>query len=222
MKRKRSDPPLVSFAARFDLRKAFDLASARAAMPQGEGEGEGGGGDDNPTEEELVKNPKMKKLSEEAGRYRTLLRQQEARAQELEAQLNGSKTVGEVNAQLKQQLESAQAIIKNLSIRQAFEKAAREEGIGDVDAAFLLAADNLRDVSFDDKNIADAVQVKSALKKVVDRHPSVLGTKDLQASGRPANGKLEPSSRAALEAKFPALRRRAAESGPFTPTVSGS
>lgn len=165
--------------------------------------------DDEPTEEELVKHPRLKKLSEEAKRHRLAAKAEKDRADAAEAALAAASGKGNDEQ------------VRQLRIELAATKAnlARPEPFKDLDAALALL--DLGGIQVDDDG--NVVGVDQALDFVARKYPYMVddsgGTTtdrpspaDLpdRPSGRMTNGpKKQPGyDRALLEKRFPALRSR--------------
>ena len=180
-----------------DFRNSFppadydaDLAAESDPAPQGDetdsGEGSPDGSAADTSETEPVKNPELKRLSNEAAAHRI-------RAKKAE-----------------EALTTATATIQELRIHNAFMRAALPL-IDDLDAAWKLADHSLVKIDDDgnvtgmDTMITAALQMYPYLERVVDTMPEPI------SGGAPTNGRRNNpnvANAAILEKKFPALRRR--------------
>lgn len=152
-----------------------------------------------PTEEEL-RNPQVKRLSDQAARYRTSAKAEKERADAAEAKAN-----------------QATEAMRTLALRTGFNEAARKAAVEDVDAAWKLAADEVKGLTFAEDGAVDDRRLHDIVRTVTRRHPGLLDTPDeggaenLLPSGRPTNGRRrtgDAGTAAALAKKFPALRRK--------------
>lgn len=205
----------------FDLRQAFAAIGSRA----GSSAGEGGEADSAPPagspppanagaeedgadlgtqlSEEEIKSPRIKQLSDEAGRYRHTAKAEKERADGAEERAN--------------ELETA---LREAHMFNAFLLASNGQ-VADADAAWKLAEksevtiDDDGKVSGMDEVVAATLQRYPYLSPKPVEEPGSLADKfpALQPSGRQTNGKAKPKdglNRRALESKFPALGRRGA------------
>jgi hypothetical protein len=193
-----------------DLRGAFTTAPAWApddeppAQPTpspddsapddvaGEGAGQGSG------EGEPPENPELKKLHDEAARHRVRAKDAEAKADALADQ------------------------VRTLTIRLAFNALASDANLTDLDAAWKLAAGDLRAVEVGEDGTVDTDRLGQIVAHVAERYPYLAAAPTPATattdsfppglpSGRPTNTRRrDPSdlSVGQLEAKFPALARR--------------
>jgi hypothetical protein len=166
-------------------------------------EGEGAEGDGG--EDEEIKNPRIKELSEEAARHRLNAKAEKERA-DTEAELAALNAAGD------------EETVRALRIELAWVKAnlARPEPFRDVEAAMKMV--DLGAVQVDDTGAVTGLD--EAMAYVAKKYPYMVNdaattrptydTPDTP-SGRPDNGRKEGDretlSRANLEKKFPALRR---------------
>lgn len=205
-----------------DLRDAFARHLGRTFwMPDDADEGEGeqtddhdeeqGDGDGNQEEEageagegageEDGEAEHRRKLSQEAKKWRRKFREAEARAKELEGT---TPTKDEV---------------RSLTLRLAFERAARTVHLEDLDAAWKLAEDDLKLVDVHDDGTVDTDRLGDVVAHVAHRYPYLVEEEETASegydpppslpSGRPMNGRKRIKSQLdaeALAAKFPALR----------------
>ncbi len=201
----------------YDLRAAFARHYFRMSADEddsaaGEDEGEGTDNDDNDNDNQDVDNPRLKQLSDEAGKYRRKMKEWRKRAEEAEAK------VGDANAG---------ETVRTLRLELAFERLATRAKITDFEAAWRLVEDDLKAVNINDDGVVDAERMQQIVDHVVERYPylrddyapakdsdgdppsSPSGTSS-GASGRPVNGRRRSDAGAdfgALARKFPALRR---------------
>lgn len=210
----------------YDLTTAFDLVRSFAPAPvsSSAGEEEGGAegsegshdsessaqavGDEAAGEghdqDEDVKDPDKKKLSEEAAKWRHKFREAEDRIKKLE-DAHGA--------------EALQASNRELRLRLAFERAGRD--FKDMEAAWLLAQEELATVKFGDDGTPDASRISEIVGRVGSKYPYLVEAADAQpdpssspsgagaSSGSPMNGKRKSDSGTSaqiLQKKFPALR----------------
>jgi hypothetical protein len=189
-----------------DVRPATQPAAAEGAGPAGVEEEVAPPGSPSPPAEnaddkdaddgEDVRNPELKKLHDEAARYRTSAKAEKERA------------------------DAAAEALRAARIENAFLRAAVGK-VTDTDAAFKLA--DTTDLTIDDDgNVTD---VDDVVAEVVERYPylrpevtddDLIYGEDVpptQPSGRSTNYKRTSDdgsgNRAVLESKFPALRGRA-------------
>lgn len=159
--------------------------------------GEGGQGED--TESDDVDNPRIKKLSEEASKWRRQLRAAEDRIKQLE-DVHGSEALTAEN--------------QTLRLRLAFERIGSD--FADVEAAWKLAQDDLTTVTFGDDGTPDINRVSEIVGHVAKQYPYLVAADEPEptpppsgASGRPMNSKRKvetgPTDKQ-LAVKFPALR----------------
>lgn len=180
----------------YDLRLAFSDSLPRSCRPVGEGEGGEGDLGTQLTEEEL-RNPVLKKLHDEAARYRVAARDSRQRLEEET-----------------RRREKAEASFRYVALRSTFDRVAHQAQVPDLEAAWQLALGDLKDLVVEDDGRVDEKAVARALEAVAERHPTIIKPKTggfpLEPSGRPANGPRRTDNRdlAFLESKFPALRRR--------------
>lgn len=206
----------------FDLRPAFAaalglLAAAPAddedtgpspaaddgpVVPAGDAAGEGD--DDEDTTDDDADNPRIKELSDEAGKWRRKLRQAEKRIAELE---DG-------------QASDLQDENRTLRLRLAWERATAGK-LKDIDAAWKLAEDALKAVEVKDGEV-DIERLGEIVAHVIDRYPYLVEAdkpaNDTPSSPWPDGGadtgkppKKKPgqgTDRATLAKKYPALRGR--------------
>lgn len=159
----------------------------------GEGEGQGSGDDESPA------NPELKKLHDEAARHRVRAKDAESKVESLTEQ------------------------VRALTLRLAFNGLAGEADLTDLDAAWKLAADDLRAVEVGEDGTVDTDRLGQIVKHVAERYPyltsspppaTTTGTDAFpptEPSGRSTHGKRIPTGdldTARLEVKFPALRRK--------------
>lgn len=158
------------------------------------GEGEGQGSDEG----EPPDNPELKKLHDEAARHRVRVKDAEAKVEGLTEQ------------------------VRTLTLRLAFNGLAGDAELTDLDAAWKLAADDLRAVEVAEDGTVDTSRLGQIVQHVADRYPYLTSSPPpatttstdafppTEPSGRSTNGRRHRSdpSMALLEAKFPALRRR--------------
>ena len=227
----------------FDLRAAFALALGTTAgapddppSPPAAGAGSFDDGEPGDTtagtvvghaeeegedDQEAIKNPRMKELSDEAAKYRRQRREAVERAEAAE------KRIKELEAEggLKQQVATLTDDNRSLRLRLVFERAASIVGCKDMDAAWKLAAEGLAAVDVKDDTV-DENKVGEIVTHLTERHPYFFAWDDEQdtgtadkkdafpqeASGRPMNGKRHTSDSttdtAVLAKRFPALHRR--------------
>ena len=159
----------------------------------GEGEGQGSGDDEPPA------NPELKKLHDEAARHRVRAKDAEAKVESLTGQ------------------------VRTLTLRLAFNDLAGEADLTDLDAAWKLAADDLRAVEVGEDGKVDTDRLSQIVQHVAQRYPYLTSSPPpatatstdafppTEPSGRSTNGKRQHTAdptAAVLEAKFPALGRR--------------
>jgi hypothetical protein len=196
----------------FDLRLAWPTF-APAGRPEGEA-GEGGADEDTddlePLTEDEVKNPRLKKLSDEAAKRRNQAKAEKERADAAEARLKEFE--GQANTEtLLGQLREGQ--MENAFLKMAFGK------VADVDAAWKLA--DKAGVTITNEGTVEGLD--EVLAKVLEKHPYLTPKPAEQVdkeladrfpaltpSGRPNNGRKNDKDAvdySVLEKKFPALRR---------------
>jgi hypothetical protein len=158
----------------------------------GEGDGQGSGTGEPP------ENPELKKLHDEAARHRVRAKDAEAKADALADQ------------------------VRTLTIRLAFNTLAGDANLTDLDAAWKLAADDLRAVQVGEDGTVDTDRLGQIVAHVAERYPYLTTAPapaktptdafpPSLASGRPTNTRKRDRSHldaGYLEAKFPALARR--------------
>lgn len=197
--------------ATYDLRGAFAAVAAWApdddpAEPAPDPSPDDA--DDAPTdvagegegqESEAPDNPELKKVHDEAARHRVRAKNAEAKAEALADQ------------------------VRTLTLRIAFNGLAGNASLTDLDAAWKLAADDLRAVEVAEDGTVDSQRLGQIVAYVAERYPYLAAaapparTTDpdvfpqTQPSGRPTNGRRLQGSGLdvnRLEAKYPALARR--------------
>lgn len=167
-----------------------------AAPPAGDVAGEG---DQEPAPEADTgrpDNPGLKKLHDEAARNRVRAKDAEAKVTVLTDQ------------------------VRSLHLRLAFNAAATDATITDTEAAWKLAADDLRAVDVAEDGTVDATRLGQILTHVADRYPYLAAAPATTAtasgfppagpSGRQTNGKRNDTrvlDEQRLISKFPALGR---------------
>lgn len=194
-------------------------------------EGEDGDGDaSGSTEQDDVKDPEKKRLSDEAAKWRKKFRDEQKRRRDAEKQgkkdddTDGAEeleTLRQQNAELLQRLRDSE-------VKSTFSDAAADLGVDPkkMKAARLLLKEHEED--FIEDGVVDADELRSALEEVVRENPYLKAEakKDedddddeddsdkakgqKQPSGRQTNGKKKQSGgldRETLAQKFPALRR---------------
>lgn len=139
-------------------------------------------------------NPEAKRLSDEAARYRHRAKDAEAKVDDLTGQ------------------------VRTLTLRLAFTTAAHAANLTDTDAAWKLAADDLRVLDVADDGTVDTDRLTQIVDHVTNRYPYLATTPAPAAADQfppprtPGDagrrGKIGDLNVATLEAKFPALRRR--------------
>lgn len=210
----------------FDLRPAFAAAPGVTAFAPGDEDtgspspaaddavvvggddaaGEGDGSDD-------LNNPRIKKLSDEAGKHRRLRKEAIARAEAAEArvaELEGSRAS-----------EELQAENRTLHLRLAWERATAGK-FKDTDAAWKLADDDLAAVTMNDAGEVDLERLGEIIVHVAERHPYLVAV-DKPANetpsspwpdggsdtGKPPARKMgQGVDKATLTKRYPALRGR--------------
>lgn len=229
----------------FDLRSAFLPMQDHAAMPDGDGEGDddddddkggdggGGSGDDDASggdTQDDIKNPKLKKLSDENAQRR--LREKEL-LKEIE---DRDKRLREIDDKDKSELEKAQRDLqeakdelekeRKLRVekdrRLAFYDSRANELFKNPATALKLLADKFSDLKPDDDGNYDTKEVLAIAEALVKEEPYLgKGDDDGDKGGGSSNGNGQPSGRQtngktkadaandeALKKKFPALRAR--------------
>jgi hypothetical protein len=159
----------------------------------GEGAGQRSGDDEPPT------NPELKKLHDEAARHRVRAKDAEAKVEALTEQ------------------------VRTLTLRLAFNGLAGEAELSDLDAAWKLAADDLRAVEVAEDGKVDTDRLGQIVQHVAQRYPYLTSSPPpatttstdafppTEPSGRSTNGKRQRTAdptAAVLQTKFPALRRK--------------
>ena len=158
-----------------------------------------GGQDEDSDDGDDVDNPRIKKLSEEASKWRRQLRAAEDRIKQLE-DVHGSEALTAEN--------------QTLRLRLAFERIGSD--FADVEAAWKLAHDDLTTVTFGDDGTPDINRVSEIVGHVAKQYPYLVtadepepATRPSGTSGRPMNGKRKVETGTTdkqLAVKFPALR----------------
>lgn len=138
-------------------------------------------------------NPEAKRLSDEAARYRHRAKDAEAKVDDLTGQ------------------------VRTLTLRLAFITAAHAADLTDTDAAWKLAADDLRAVEVGEDGTVDANRLTQIVDHVTNRYPYLTSAPFPAAADRfppprtPADagrgGRVGALDTASLAKKFPALRR---------------
>lgn len=206
---------------RFDLRFSFhdrstfapadDTVPSPAAEPgpvlPDDAAGEGGDNEPDELNDDEIKNPRLKELSDEAAKWRRKYRKAQERASELE-NVAADEAVREEN--------------RSLRVRLAWERATTNARLRDADAAWALAQDDLQAVEITDGKV-DTNRIGEIVNHVIKRYPYLVaedepetqvadGFPDTQPSGRRTDGKVRQQGAAvdlaALQRKFPALRGR--------------
>lgn len=126
--------------------------------------------------------------------------------EELERKLGGKETT-----------EGYEATIRTLRLELAFERMATTSRINDIEAAWRLAAGDLKAVDVKDGKV-DGKRLADIVDHIAKRYPYLVDDSSSEenvvaatgSSGRPVNGKRKSNvgmDRQALEKRFPALRR---------------
>jgi hypothetical protein len=183
-------------------------ADQTPAPPPGSPAGEEGEGEE-------IKNPRIKELSEEAGRHRLNAKAEKERADRAEAELAALKAPGEGGGEAAG--KGSAETIRSLRLQLAFLKAnlTRTEPFKDVEAAMRMV--DFGGVQVDESGTVTGLD--EAIAYVAKKYPYMVNDSPATrlasapadvASGRPNNGARkgpEVLNRAVLEKKFPALRR---------------
>ena len=190
--------------------------------------------DDEDDEDEDEDDPRVARASRQAAKYRTKLREQEARNTELENRLKAlenkdrkpEEIASEELTQVRSKVESLTTRNRQLVLENAFLASNQIDWVDPEDALRLV---DLSDVDVDDDGSVDRRALRAALKDLARRKPHLV-KKAAKASGpagdddedddedqgsrrqsaAPMNGKRKGSrgnsNRAALEKDFPVLR----------------
>jgi len=187
------------------------------------GSGTGDGSDGKKPDEPAIKDPEKKKLSDEAAKYRTSLRDAEAKLTEAQKKLQEFEDKDRTdlekaqrdNTKLSDENEKLKALVDSQALKVAWVESGAAALFKNPSAAFKL-------IEIDQVEVKDGVADAKAIKELADSlaksgdvvlASSSSGDEDGERnpSGAPTNGKVpngKPASREALEKKFPALRTR--------------
>lgn len=201
----------------FDLRRAFDAIFSRAGSPAGEGEhGDATGSTDPPPpadtgtegdegtgqQEDDVKNPRIKQLSDEAAKHRNNAKAEKERADAAE-----TKATDLASALREARMFNAFVVasIGKVADVEAAWKLADKVGVTVADDATITGMDEVVAKTLERYPYLSPQPASDTPEELADKFPA------LQPSGRQTNGKAklgDSLNRKALEGKFPALRSR--------------